>query len=262
MNNLLSGTGIATVFVDHQLHIMRFTSTATQIINLIQSDIGRPVAHVVSNLFGYDRLMEDVQAVLDTLVPKEVEVQTKVGKWYTMHIGVYRTLDNVIDGVVITFVDITEAKKLREVLREKQAILEAAMDVSQVGIVIADAPGGILRYVNDAGLLIRGGDRQNLVDGVGIDQYVSSWQLMDMDGRPMQPDEVPLARAVKFGETCSREFIIRRAVGDDRRVLAKAAPVRDDNGEVTAGIVVFMDITDPASKRGGGTPPEINGDAP
>ncbi len=267
MNNLLSGTGIATVFVDQRLHILRFTPSATQIINLIRSDIGQPVAHVVSNLAGYDRLVEDAQAVLDTLVPKDREVQTKAGQWYTMHIGAYRTLDNVIDGVVITFVDITEAKKTRKALRETQAILQAAMDISQAGIAIADAPSGILRYVNDAGLLIHGGDRQSLVDGVGVDRYVANWQLMDMDGRPLHPDEVPLARAVKFGETCSRELIIRRAVGDDRRVLAKAAPVRDDSGKVIAGVVVFMDITDPASKLYGSvggnavesSPPRIGG---
>jgi two-component system, chemotaxis family, CheB/CheR fusion protein len=84
MNNLLAGTGIATVFVDHQLRVLRFTPTATQIINLIQSDVGRPVAHIVSNLVGYDRLTADAQAVLDTLIPKEAEVQTAEGRWYTI----------------------------------------------------------------------------------------------------------------------------------------------------------------------------------
>ena len=79
MNNLLAGTGIGTVFVDHQLRIQRFTPAVTQVINLILTDVGRPVGHIVSNLAGYDRLVEDVKAVLDTLVPKEVEVQTKAG---------------------------------------------------------------------------------------------------------------------------------------------------------------------------------------
>ena len=111
MNNLLAGTGIGTVFVDHQLRILRFTPAATQIINLILSDVGRPVGHIVSNLVGYDRLVADVQAVLDTLIPKEVEVQTQAGEWYTMRILPYRTLDNVIEGAVITFVDITEARQ-------------------------------------------------------------------------------------------------------------------------------------------------------
>lgn len=125
MNNLLAGTGIATVFVDHELRILRYTPTSTRIINLILSDVGRPVAHTVTNLEGYDSLVADTRAVLDTLIPKEVEVQTKDGKWYTMHIQPYRTLDNVIEGAVISFVDITEARKVREALREAQAILNA-----------------------------------------------------------------------------------------------------------------------------------------
>jgi two-component system, chemotaxis family, CheB/CheR fusion protein len=111
MNNLLAGTDIATVFVDHSLRILRFTPAATRIINLIQSDIGRPVDHIVSNLANYDTLSEDAQSVLETLVPKAAEVQTKAGDWYSMRILPYRTLDNVIEGAVITFVDISSAKR-------------------------------------------------------------------------------------------------------------------------------------------------------
>lgn len=107
MNNLLAGTGIGTIFVDHKLCIMRFTPTATRIINLIQSDVGRPVGHIVSNLEGYDRLVADAQTVLNTLIPIEIEVKTLKDEWYTMRILPYRTIDNIIEGVVITFVIIS-----------------------------------------------------------------------------------------------------------------------------------------------------------
>ena len=137
-----------------------------------------------------------------------------------------------------------EQQKSATLLHQTQAILQAAMDQSQAGIAIADAPSGTLRYVNDAGLLIRGSDRHTALNRVSLNEYVSSWHLLDLDGRPLNTDEVPLARAILFGETCSREFIIRRAIGDDRSVLAKAAPIRDDEGKVAAGIVVFMDITE------------------
>jgi two-component system CheB/CheR fusion protein len=113
MNNLLAGTGVGTIFVDHQLHIQRFTPTVTQVINLIHTDVGRPVGHIVSNLVGYDRLVEDVQDVLDHLGAKEVQVQTRAGAWYLLRMRPYRTLDNVIEGAVITFTDITEYKKLQ-----------------------------------------------------------------------------------------------------------------------------------------------------
>ncbi len=128
MNNLLAGTGIATIFVDHQLQILRFTPTASELINLIHSDIGRPVNHILTNLLDYTNLLGDVQSVLDTLMPKSIEVQTIKGDWYEMTITPYRTLDNVIEGAVITFVDITEAfhlkRELQTQLSEKVALLK------------------------------------------------------------------------------------------------------------------------------------------
>jgi two-component system CheB/CheR fusion protein len=111
MNNLLAGTGIGVLFVDHQLHIQRFTPATTQIINLIQTDIGRPVSDLVSNLAGYNRLGEDVRSVLDSLIPRETEVQTRDGHWYLMRILPYRTVENVIEGAVLTFVDIAAQKR-------------------------------------------------------------------------------------------------------------------------------------------------------
>ncbi|MEI8333505.1 MAG: chemotaxis protein CheB [Chloroflexota bacterium] len=120
MSNLLAGTGIGTVFVDLGLRILRFTPSATRVINLIASDVGRPVGHLVANLVGYDSLVADAQAVLDTLVQKVVDVQTTTGAWYTMRILPYRTQDNVIEGAVITFADITEAMKAGEAQRESE----------------------------------------------------------------------------------------------------------------------------------------------
>ena len=134
MNNLLAGTGIATVFVDHGLKILRFTPSATRIINLILSDVGRPVGHVVTNLVGYDRMVEDIESVLNSLIPKELEVQTQAGAWFIMRIQPYRTLDNVIEGVVLTFVDITKTKTLEEELRLNQESIRNALQAAVIAI--------------------------------------------------------------------------------------------------------------------------------
>ncbi|MBP6738980.1 MAG: PAS domain-containing protein [Leptospiraceae bacterium] len=118
MNNLLAGTGIATIFLDLSLRILRFTPTAIKVINLIPTDVGRPVAHVVSNLVGYTNLLEDLQEVLDTLIPKQIDVQIQENKWYTMRIQPYRTLENVIEGAVITFSEITERRNAEQIVKE------------------------------------------------------------------------------------------------------------------------------------------------
>ncbi|MER2623735.1 MAG: CheR family methyltransferase [Accumulibacter sp.] len=157
MNNLLAGTGIATVFVDHCLRILRFTPSASQIINLIPGDVGRAVGHIVSNLVGYDRLVADVQGVLDTLAPKEAQVRSTAGRWYTMSIRPYRTLDNVIEGAVITFVDITEMRRIEDALAKEQPSLRLAVVVRDAfdAITVHDLEGRIIAW-NPAAVRIYG----------------------------------------------------------------------------------------------------------
>ena len=149
-----------------------------------------------------------------------------------------------ITGVQIVSLDITDRRLTEEALRESQAILMTAFETSQAGIAIADAPDGKLRYVNKAGLLIRGKFHDELVQDIDSSKYVRSWNMFHLDGTAYQTDEVPLTRAVKFGETCSEEFIIRRDNLESRYVLANAAPIKDKDDKVVAGIVVFIDITE------------------
>ena len=120
MRNLLDSTDIATLFLDDALNVRRFTPQMTKVIKLIPGDINRPITDLASDLI-YPELAADTRAVLQTLVFKETPVTTTDGRWFTVRIMPYRTLDNRIDGVVITFVDITVAKKLEAVLRHEGA---------------------------------------------------------------------------------------------------------------------------------------------
>jgi len=149
MNNLLAGTGVGTIFVDFQLLIQRFTPSVTQVINLIRTDVGRPVGHIVSNLVDYGTLVEDIRSVLDTLVPKELEVQTIEGEWFLLRIRPYRTLDNVIEGAVITFFDISEIKRVREELikaNEKLSRFAVVLRDSNDSVLLHDMEGRILAW--------------------------------------------------------------------------------------------------------------------
>jgi two-component system CheB/CheR fusion protein len=125
IKNLLSGTEFAIVFVDNNLRIKRFSRQASGIISLIDSDVGRPLAHQSTRIRDED-LIRDVQQVLDGLIPVEKEVRTVEGKWYVLRIMPYRTRENKIQGAVITFRDIDEQKKAQEELRQANTQLEQA----------------------------------------------------------------------------------------------------------------------------------------
>src|SRR5208282_5002493 len=125
MKNLLENTNVGSVFLDDRLHLLRFTSEAAKVVNLIASDVGRPFAHTVSNLRDED-LPADAGRVLETLQPLEKEVESKDGSWYLVRVMPYRALREEVTGIVITFTDITAIKRLA---KEQQAAREYAESI-------------------------------------------------------------------------------------------------------------------------------------
>lgn len=121
MKNLLNSTDIATVFLDNALHVRRYTSQANRIFKFIPTDVGRPLADIVHKL-DYLELQNDAQEVLRTLAFSEKQIASNDGRWYIVRIMPYRTLENVIDGVVITLIDISEGKRLEAQLRAAGAV--------------------------------------------------------------------------------------------------------------------------------------------
>jgi len=123
MKNLLNSTDIATLFLDKDLKVRRFTAPATKIIKFIPGDIGRPITDLASDLL-YPELPDDAREVLRKLGFVEKPISTRDGRWFTVRVMPYRTLDDRIDGVVITFADISVAKVLEGKLRDRQLVLE------------------------------------------------------------------------------------------------------------------------------------------
>jgi two-component system CheB/CheR fusion protein len=123
MKNLLNSTEVATVFLDKDLRIRRFTTQAAKITKLIPGDLGRPVSDLACDLL-YPGLCEDALGVLRDLGSKEKAIRTRKGTWFSARIMPYRTLDDRIDGVVISYWDITAAKELEAKLQEMQLALE------------------------------------------------------------------------------------------------------------------------------------------
>jgi len=128
MRNLLNSTEIVTVFLDKKLHIRRFTNGANKLFKLIPGDVGRPLSDIVSDLL-YPEMTEEALSVLRSLSSSEKQITATDGRWFSVRIMPYRTMEDVISGVVITFAEITVAKRLEQQLREENAEFK-----SQLGI--------------------------------------------------------------------------------------------------------------------------------
>ena len=121
ISNLFNGTAIATVFLTLDLRVRRFTPTAAKLFHLLETDLGRPIDHIRRN-FENDRLIEDCRSLLQTFVAREAEVQTKSGEWYLRRMLPYRTADDRIDGVSITYTNITEYRHASDAVNEARVV--------------------------------------------------------------------------------------------------------------------------------------------
>ena len=253
MNNLLAGTGVGTLFVDHQLRISRFTPAATQVINLIATDIGRPLEHVVANVVGYDRMVDDIREVLDTLVPKEAEVQIKSGAWYLMRIRPYRTMENLIEGAVLTLVDITERKKTEQALRDSEARLNAFISQAYAGVSETDLDGRFL-FVNDRLCETLGYTRDELLQR----------RLRDVT----DPEDLPrvLARyeaLAQGGEDFQLDKRLVRKNGSRTWAHERVSAIRDAGGRARSILTLSFDASDlrPRDRGGDAVSPASDMDA-
>ncbi len=156
MKNLLDSINIGTVFLDRQLLIRRFTREAAKLYRLVATDVGRPLADIKSNLDG-DTLIGEAQTVLDSLQPCEHEVTAPDGACYLLRIQPYRTLDNIIDGVVLTFTDIsqrvvaeTAAQKARHLAESIVATVREPLVVLDGDMKVVSASRSFYRYFRTA----------------------------------------------------------------------------------------------------------------
>jgi two-component system CheB/CheR fusion protein len=147
MNNLFASTGIGTIFLDASLCIKRFTPQATKIFNLIQSDVGRPIGDITSKI-KYGKLRKDAKEVLNSLIVKEEEILGEDGSLYAMRISPYRTTDNVIDGVIATFMDISKIRQAHKLRRLATVVMD-----SNDAVTVQDFDGKILAWNRGAEIM-------------------------------------------------------------------------------------------------------------
>jgi len=186
MHNLLNSTEIATIFVDNDMRIKRFTQQATAIVNLIPTDTGRPLQHVMTNLAG-DELLPVLEHVLKHLAMQEKEVRTLEGKWYAMRVMPYRTMDNRIDGCVLTFAGIDDQKRAQDVLQEANVQMQQAwqvvrnvFDTNPHPLLVLEAEGEAAVIANTCFMDFAGLDHDAKVEGLKLTDLLAG-QLSQID---------------------------------------------------------------------------------
>jgi len=233
MKNLLNSTEIATLFLDGELRVRRFTTPTAKIIKLIPGDTGRPITDIASDL-DYAELAADAREVLRTLVYQERQVATRDGRWFVVRIMPYRTLDNVIDGVVFTFTDASASRALEIALREQASQLRQ-MAEALPNLVWGARPDGAFDYLSRQWV--------NYTGIPGTDQL--SWGWLDQI-HPEDRDRVREAwrAAVKQSANLEIEARIRSATGVYRWFKTRGTPIRDERGNIVKWYGTSTDVDD------------------
>jgi two-component system CheB/CheR fusion protein len=241
--NLLSSTDIAVVFLDEKFRVRRFTPSVIDLLELIDTDIGRPITDLAQK-FTDGNLLADARAVLQNLIPIEREVESHSGRWYLRRTLPYRTAENHIEGVVITFVDIGARKRSEiEVLKAHERV-QGVVEQMPTAIVVLDPVEGRLQYANRKAAGLFGTSLPTpapLGTGAPFQPVLTGTRN---GGQPYLAEEWPLARTLANGEAVSDEEI--EVIGADKviRVFSvSSAPVHDAEGDIIAVVGTFLDIT-------------------
>ena len=230
INNLLAGTGVGTLFVDRHLCILRFTPPIVEIINVVSDDVGRPLRDFALRLRKYSTLEEDIRAVLDSLIPAEREVQSTQDKWYLLRILPYRTTENVIEGAVLSFLDITEHKRGELVSDRLAAIIRSSNDA-----IISKDLNGIVTSWNQGA--------EKLFGYISAEMVGASIRRLIPAGRCQE--EQALLEKIKGGGSVDIVETLRQAKdGKLRDVSLTVSPIRDADGTVVGASTVARDITE------------------
>lgn len=235
LDNLAASTDIATVFLDGELHVRRYTPRANELFHLIQADVGRPFEHV-AHRFERRHLLSDAEHVNTHETPVEREVRAEDGAWFLVRTLPYHTVDKVVDGVVITLVDISARKLIEEALHEKDARLRFTLDATGVGEWDLDPTTHAI-------------NRSFKHDQIfGYDTLLPEWSLERLLEH-VHPDdrenvEQSFARSIEGGEPLAVECRIIREDGSQRWIHMRGHRYGDSAGRRERLLGIVEDVTE------------------
>ncbi len=240
MDNLLSSTKIATLFLDEYLEIRKFTPGVGKIYKIMESDIGRPIGHLSHEFEDADPL-DTIKWVGRNSEPVEAEMRTRKGAWYLMRVLPYFIAPEVVSGVVVTFVEINKLKTSQEALRRERDIVNQIMETSPMGITMVSADGRI-EFANSRAEEVLGLTK----DEISQRSYNSPhWKITDFNGNPFPEDRLPVRRVM---DTRTPVFNVRHAIernGGEKVFLSiNSAPLLGGDGEIIGIVSTIENLTE------------------
>jgi two-component system CheB/CheR fusion protein len=231
LNNLLTSTDIATLFLDRECRIMRFTPTAGELFIITPSDVGRPIDHIRWK-FGDSELLRDIQKVLKNPSPAEAEVLSDTGCWYNRRVVPYRTEDNRIEGIVVTFADITEIKTFNRRLQQSEQRFRTAIEYFPSSVFIYDTDRRI-SYVNKKTVQESNFESEQLIGKLDEDLYPQEVTSLYIPA---------IEQVLRTGKSAHVECTI--PVDNDSRIMEMHfVPFMDEEGRLNQIMGIRHDIT-------------------
>lgn len=235
MNNLLNSIEIATLFLDRELNIRQYTDPVTKIFKFIKTDVGRLFTDQVTDL-EYPGLYDDTVEVLRTLAFIVKEVPTNDGRWFKIRIMPYRTADDKIDGLVITFIDITNLKKVEASLKDSQTMLRSLIQVVP-GVILALSSDGMVMEFNPEAEKLFGRKHKDVIGKSYVDLFIpeSSRKKVRL-----------ILKKLLAGNLPDRYVNLVNAVnGDELLIEWSAHKLLDEHGDLIGIINIGINITKP-----------------
>lgn len=244
LQNLFESTNIAILFLDRGLRIKRFTLAAREVFRLIEADVGRPLTDIAQRITQADVARES-REVLRTLLPRELPVRRLEGdEHYLMRLRPYRTMEGAVDGVVISFVAVTDLKRAQEGARQRAEELQKVMDVAPAAVWIAhDSQARSMTGSRLAYELLRAPHRANVSLTAPESERPEHFQVLH-GGQLVAPEDLPVQRAARGEPVRDYEEEILFADGSSRQLYGSAEPLLDEQGRPRGAVAVFMDITE------------------
>lgn len=240
LQNLFRSNEVATIFLDRNLEIQRFTPAATALFRLRDSDVGRPIGEIVSRFAAAGDLSADIGRVLDSLEPHETEVHALEGdRWFTLRVFPYRTVDDVIAGAVLTFTDVTDLKRIELQLRLQQGYAEAIVESVPEPIVVLD---GELRLLSAS---------PSFFERFGFDEEQARGEKLGrLDGPTWDMAELHrLLSKGRPGDSVQFEVELDSARHDRAQFVAHARRIADPGGSSNHHILLYLTDVTSARKR-------------